>query len=253
MDGADGVLAMITVYLDESGTHDNSPIVVVSASFARPKVWRAWAEDWNKQKSPIRIFHAVDAHNRDGEFEGWAREDRDELVKRILPIIPKHGIDAVISGIDLNALREHLSDRPDVLEKFGAPYLACLHWLIPSVCEKAAALGERRIAFIHEENSFQKEALWVLSFLRRRGLMGDLSAIFRFGGKKDYPPLQCADVIAYEANKQLRQIDGPMRKPWLVMDPNQKFMFKGFDRNSAKELASGLIREFDELGRRNID
>jgi hypothetical protein len=87
----DGIVAVFKVYfkvyMDESGTHDHSPVLTVGAYFARPREWQAWTKRWNVAKRPIKIFHSVDCQNLHGEFEGWSPEERDRLVANLLPVI----------------------------------------------------------------------------------------------------------------------------------------------------------------------
>ena len=33
------------------------------------------------KKNPIKVYHAVDAHNRDGEFKGWDRPKTECLCR----------------------------------------------------------------------------------------------------------------------------------------------------------------------------
>ena len=43
------------------------------------------------ERSPcqiIKVFHAADCANLRGEFEGWTKEQRDQLVAKLLPIMP---------------------------------------------------------------------------------------------------------------------------------------------------------------------
>jgi hypothetical protein len=41
--------------MDESGTHDRSPVVIVAAYVARPRAWREWTKRWNGTKRPIKV------------------------------------------------------------------------------------------------------------------------------------------------------------------------------------------------------
>ena len=43
---------MLKIYMDESGTHDGSPVVTVGAYMARPKEWAGWTTKWNIAKKP---------------------------------------------------------------------------------------------------------------------------------------------------------------------------------------------------------
>ena len=74
----DGVIAVIRSYMDESGIHDNSPVVTVGTYFGRPSQWKLFTKEWNKRKRPIKVFHAADCQNLKGEFEGWDETERDK-------------------------------------------------------------------------------------------------------------------------------------------------------------------------------
>jgi hypothetical protein len=86
----DGFIAVIRVYIDESGIHDGTPVTTVAAYMARPKDWIAFTKEWKRAIRPIECYHAADAANCRGEFKGWESDQVAELAKRALPIIPKH-------------------------------------------------------------------------------------------------------------------------------------------------------------------
>jgi hypothetical protein len=87
---------MIKVALDESGVHDDSPVVTVAAYVAAPPQWRDWTKRWNVAKRPIKVFHAVDCANLAGEFRGWTPEQRDPLVIRLLDVMRESDIPGVV-------------------------------------------------------------------------------------------------------------------------------------------------------------
>ena len=96
--------------MDESGIHDNSPVLTVAAYVARPKDWRVWTKKWNAAKRPIKVFHAVDCANLRGEFKGWNVADRDVLVAKILPVIANGGLEGVVIGIHMDEFRKAVGD-----------------------------------------------------------------------------------------------------------------------------------------------
>ena len=115
--------------MDESGIHDDSPVVTVAAYIGRPRDWREWTKRWNVAKRPINIFHAVDAQTLHGEFEGWSESDRDEVVRRILPVIVEANFPGIVIGIHMHEFTKAMGDRNDLKEVFGTPYGACFQWL----------------------------------------------------------------------------------------------------------------------------
>ena len=237
----DGIVAVIKAYFDESGIHDGSPVVTVGGYFGEPAAWRDFTKEWNRTKRPIKVFHAVDAQNLQGEFEGWSPEDRDELVKRLLPIIPKHPVAAVLMGINLDAFKEAMRGRSDLQEIFGTPYTACFQWALQSLVEHAEKFNfDERIACFHESNDFQREARESFDFIMNDSRYRNISSL-TFGRKEDFVPLQAADILAYEGNKRLRDLSRPQRRSFAALEPdNGRFLFGMFDKTNMHKVVSQL-------------
>ncbi|MGO9947281.1 MAG: hypothetical protein ACLPWG_10580, partial [Steroidobacteraceae bacterium] len=105
LNGKDGWIAVLKAYMDESGTHDESPVVTVGLYVGMPVNWSKWTKDWNRNKRPIKVFHSVDAHNRTGEFEGLTREARNEYCAKLLPVLARHNIMGVTVGIHMDLFK----------------------------------------------------------------------------------------------------------------------------------------------------
>jgi hypothetical protein len=137
---------VLKVYMDESGVHDDSPVVTVAAYVAAPRKWKEWIKRWEVAKRPINVFHATDAQNLRGEFDGWTEEKRDELVKRCLPVIAEADFPGIVIGIHLDEYRKALAGRDDLKVLVGAPYSACFLMGDPIVDVPAIADQKLRTA-----------------------------------------------------------------------------------------------------------
>jgi hypothetical protein len=231
--------------MDESGTHADSPVVTVGAAWAKPSVWKRWTRDWNFAKKPIRVHHSTDCHNREGEYESWSREKRDAYVKRILPVIAGHKIHGRISGLHLLSYQREIKRRPDVAAFFGNPYIVCFQWVISDICEVALDASITRIAFVHETNDYEHDALRAFGLVKARFPQMKLS--IGFTGKDDYVPLQCADVLAFEGNRRLRNTRKPTRNPMKVIDPDgDRIGFIEYDELNMPEFAATMCRLYDD-------
>jgi hypothetical protein len=240
-----GLVVVIEVYMDESGVHGGSAVVTSSAVWARPSVWQKWTRAWCRAKHPIDVFHASECSNRKGEFSGWSREDRDRLVLRLLPTFSAHKLHGRFEGIHVEALNRCLESAPDVNEEFGDPYFACIHWAFKHVCQHAAKTNTTRIAFVHENSNDAEYVLHAFNYTRSK--FPKLQLTLAFGGKKDYVPLQAADLIAYEGYKFLEG-GGVERKPMAALDPTGKRMMKAvYGKDSAALLAVRLRSELQPL------
>ena len=86
----DGILCMLEAYFDDSGTHDDSEIVLWAGLFGNRYQWEFFNQLWAKKladpspgKPPIKRFHMVDCYNSTGEFAGWRRAATDFLAHEL--------------------------------------------------------------------------------------------------------------------------------------------------------------------------
>ncbi|WP_457935790.1 DUF3800 domain-containing protein [Mesorhizobium sp. 10J20-29] len=236
----EGIVVVIEVYLDETGTDHASQIIGVSAVWATKEDWSAWTIDWIKAKAPIRIHHSVDCHGRHGEWEGWSKPDRDKYVLRILPVIRNHYIRGIVAAVDKREINRILSEdhgiKLDPQELVRGYYYVCLQWAIRSSWSELDKAGHRNIAFVHETNDFGARAFE--AFRQSERHFPDSDAQFGTGSKLKFPPLQCADLLAYEGNHQMRDFQKPLRKPLEAIDPTgRRFSFRKYDKSEVGQLA----------------
>jgi hypothetical protein len=218
----DGYVAVLKIFMDETGVHDDADMVAVAAYISRPKYWRAWTKDWNKAKKPIKVFHATDCATFHGEFDGWTKERRDPYVANLLPIIPAHEMAGVVIGVQLKDLAAEMKECAELIEMFGTPYTACFQWAISIIMEIATERGSgERMAFVHEVNDYKGEALKAFSYVNEFLNPRSIPMTMGFGNKADFPPLQAADVLAYEGGKFLKNPMGTPRRAWTALDPDK--------------------------------
>jgi hypothetical protein len=233
---------VLQIFMDESGIHERASVVAVAGYIARPKEWRAWTKRWNAAKRPIKIFHAADCANLRGEFKGWDKNQRDRFVANLLPVIPAHQLAGIVIGINLDDLTEVFKDNPELSEMLGTPYAACFQWAVSIIMEIASKHGPgEAMVFVHEVNNFRGEAIkgfeYVREFLNPRSIPIKL----KFGAKADYPPLQAADVLAYEGAKFLRNSSGTPRRAWTALDPDKtRLIVRRYAKNNMHEMTSRL-------------
>ena len=243
---ADGIVFVLRVFMDESGTHGGSPVLTVGAAWAKPSVWKKWTKDWNLAKKPINVHHSTDCHNRNGEYKDWSRERRDAYVKRILPVIGNHGINGRISGIHLESFKKEIALRPKVVAVFGKPYIVRFQWAISDICAVALNSGTKQVAFIHEHNDYENDACVAFNHVRAR--FPDMALSITFACKREFVPLQCADVLAFEGNRRLRTLGAARRLPLEVIDPTwDRIGYIEYDEKNMPEFVSSMCRLYDVL------
>jgi hypothetical protein len=223
------IVTMLKAFMDETGVHDDAEMVAVGGYISRPKHWRAWTKDWNVHKrkvpqgrQPIKVFHSTDCANYWREFKGWTKEERDPYVAQLLPVMPSHKLSGVVIGIHLPELQKAFNGHPELIEMFGTPYAACFQWAISIIMEIATEHGKgERMAFVHEVNNYKGECLKAFEYVSMYLNPRKIPMTIGFGSKADYPPLQAADVLAYEGGKFLKNPTGTPRRAWTAIDPNK--------------------------------
>lgn len=244
----DGYVMALSIYMDESNTHDGTSYLTVSTAWAKPRVWADWSKDWAEKIKPLKNYHAVDVHNRENECQGWTREARDAMVIRSLPTFPKHNIHGAVACIDRKRLAKGLARRPGIMGQVGHEYIIAF---IFAVTHAMKNLGDESLNFFHEENEWSGSALNHFAKLKKR--YNCPNATLAFGSKTAWPPLQCADVYAYEGYQQL-SLDPTMvnvRKTWQAINvARDKIIVNALiaDDTVTDLLAETLIDWFDRKG-----
>ena len=146
-----------------------------------------------------------------------------------------------VAALDKTGLKHALAARPDVLQYFGDAfaYRACLQWVLLRTWERLEREGFKDIAFFHETNQYASIATDVFVDVQKR--FPNSAANFTMADKCKWVPLQCADILAYEGNHQMRDTS-KARKPLDAIDPTRTRISYVYLREGALgELADILI------------
>jgi len=259
--GAEGVVVVIAttapfdveVFLDESGTDANTPYATVAAVWARPAEWSAWTTKWLLAKAPIRVHHSVDCHNLKGEYEGWNRVfRRDPYVVRLLDVIRDSSVQFRVAAVDKSGLRKAFAARPEVMAALGGDfhYRSSLQWTLERTWDRLEKEGFKNILFVHETNQYAAIASETFASVESRH--PNTSGTFVMAGKGKFVPLQCADILAFEGYRQMKD-QSKERLPLSRIDPfGMRLQFIYHDEEgyttAAKKLIEWVDRKRAELG-----
>jgi hypothetical protein len=241
----DGQLVMIRIYMDESGTHDGSPVVTVGAYFGRPKDWARFTKRWTHALGDLPYYHAADAQALRGPFEGWTETQRNELVIRLLKILHDSPFGGQAAGINMRDYDAGLAGKEHLKKMFGTSYGASFQWVVSLILNAVEHHGTNEaLAFFHEENDFKKEAEEAFAWVKRnrRRHTGPMTLVF--AEKAFLVPLQAADILAYEANKKLRNPEGKSRRSLEALDPSkEKISIRAFTKHNM----DWLVRRMESI------
>lgn len=224
--------------------------MVVAGYVARRSAWNDFSKKWQRALAPIKVFHSNECNGRHGEWDGWSKEDRDEKVKSLLPLLP--GIKGVglAVGIVLKDVEQALQAHPHLKPYWGNPYEACFHWWLSIILEQMhKRQSYEPLAIVHEENQYGDEARSAFNYIKKTFDPHDQLVGFSFGAKNKYVPLQAADILAYEVNKRLQNIEGNPRKSFdVLMRENFEPLIRFYDKQNLGPLISALemSRTLDE-------
>jgi hypothetical protein len=207
------IVMMMAAYFDESGTHAGSPVMWVAGYLFTAEnalqLDREWAETLTE--FGVSCFHMADCAHGVRMFSNLDGQKRKELLIRLVGIIKRRmeiGIAVSISETDFGRI-----DAPHWQR--GGPYtLAALQALAAVVAWADTYSYAGKISYFfeagHEHESLTNKAI---DLLRKRDQVRGASYLryhsHTFAGKCDLRPLQTADLLAYEWQKELRRINMP--------------------------------------------
>ena len=215
-------------YFDESlpgqQVNDESvPEFVVVAGFVNlTENWLPFCIDWGKVldlPKPIQYFHGVEANGRREQFAGFSKEERDEKVIALIDTIREHRPQPLISAVYPADYGKLWGEFPGVMPP--DPYIFCLYHLLIEAADlnrSRKTIEPFKISLIFENNeAMRKKAGETFDYVLKQ--KPELAHIFdglAFADKQLYKPLQAADALAYDLNKeftrQLRSPGSKMRK-----------------------------------------
>ena len=227
----DRIVAVVKLYLDDSGTDPQTPSILMGGLVARPRQWRRCEKEAEQLLSALGIetLHAKEFHNCTGPFEGWTHQQKLDLAGQIGACWQRNKV----VGCFLAAHKENYGLARGARTDLPAAVSQCMALLVQHLMEDGVVRG-----FIEKDG---------LSILVERGnrnsggmqkihdevlvpTYGDLLRSFSFVPKTDSRAIQTADFLAFhvrrhmdaqmKANKGLRFGDvlRKLRQP----DPNVK-------------------------------
>ena len=204
------LLAMFTVYCDETGTDDKNRVAAVCGYIGQAVEWKRFGREWSRvlRRYKVEIMHRSHLETWHGEFtaeQGWEPLRRNSFLSELHPIIKAHtkvGIGSAVIKKDFDEVM------PDSLKKrFGGVYGWCAYGCIAHArnwCRQQTGGQPHPMDWIFEDRDGTGQVKDMFDFLKTRP---DFKKEFRIGpltfGDKILCPLQAADTIAYEIFKQI--------------------------------------------------
>jgi hypothetical protein len=217
---------MLHAYLDDSGSHDQSPFLVLAGYFGSEAQWNKFDRRWRAviEAVGLREFHANRfwahcAGRPIPEYSGWDNQKCNQFISKLVEIIGSHRISPVSStvvtqewsalpqderafltgaGYDDNAT---LTSSGAANKRFFVPFI----WTVQSALRYCNPGHTMHFSFDRNDlisgyaaDYFKYvKTLWA----HRSPKLGDLS----FVESEEASPIQAADLLAYETRRYIIQ------------------------------------------------
>lgn len=207
----------IAAYFDESRNFDEtdgSPGVVAVAGYLGPvTMWEesftpAWRAVLARAPKPVSEFKAADCRHRVGEFKGWSREECDALTRDLIDVItdPAHALIGFGAAV---LMQEALFT--SIVRQQNRHHFA-YWWCVSGVTRDAINLARHQPGEVDtlqcvfdEEKDLWSQATQGFGHVRESSGEFAKRVLPPMSGRShDLPPLQAADLLAYETYKELR-------------------------------------------------
>ncbi len=216
-------MAYLEVYLDESGAHKESPVVVVAGLVASKEQWVEFNREWKQLMGSegVSALHMADLESPYGKFKDWKQDRKEILLIRLVDLIILHTEPYLAYGcvIKKNEFETIKGQYPEI--RISAYQLA----------------GELFAASVHKwASNFPEIEGYSLCFDRGQKLLNQTLPIadeqkiygtIKKGDKSSMPPLQAADFLAYETYKYVLNLMAgqprPIRKSFERLLKNEKY------------------------------
>ena len=236
---------MLRAYFDDSGTHKESPVVVLGGLLGLPEDWEKLEDEWREKlsapmpgKPSLKAFHLSHCVGHFDEFEVYSFAECESLRHDFRQIILSSNLRQISLAIPRADWDEIVV--PPYREIMGTAEEACFVQFIEHSMAIVRPLksANLKIAYVYDIGRASERLEFIASLFKKYAAHRPEFGSFSWGKVKDMPPLQAADTIATEAY-------------WAV----QKWIDDGDLENTSahsKQLLGGMAGEGQILDREAI-
>jgi len=252
---------MLTLYGDETGTHDEkglepgSDVCGIYAYAAWEKDWKKFVRMWNNRlRGKVESFH-MNKFMREKEFpyRNWKTTKRDKFIQSLIKVARDKtcfGWGALLYVPDYD---RHVPN--DLKKERGHPYYFSFQlffdMLLPQLERFDPPLPKgQQVAFFFEENQFQglaSKAFWDIKTVRdKNNRLGSIT----FLSKGKCVAFQAADMAAWVFKDDLsRQKQGLTRRDWVnKLIARQNVQVGYYDHKNLAKYVAGVRQTRRLLG-----
>jgi hypothetical protein len=250
---------MLVGYFDDSGTHDDSEVIVMAGFVGTEEQWKQLEKSWADKlleplpnKPALKRFHMVRYMHRDHEFSRYSEAERDAVIHDFRQLILDAKLIGNVTAVDRVAWDQIMIGPLRLL--FGNAEWFCVNSCMSFAINQATeALQDKKVSLIFDD--------------RPEIVKGPFQAILSkfmalYNGDPEFPswphlakcsflpseahtPLQAADMLAWESHhhavRWLHETSGPRPRAHVQPFVETGLITAGFaDRATIQGMAAGL-------------
>lgn len=254
---------ILTAYLDESGTHDDSPVTVMAGILANAAQWARFEEAFSALQKAygFRVFHTKKFKRRTGDFKGWNPHKQVALMLDLAKLTEgafAESVTFVLDNADYEATYKK-GNKPRRLRlesKYGLCFRNCLMFFILEIVKRDLEYyGRPPTLYIVLESGHPNwsEVRDIFNETKReiRELSGfDILGDINFADKDGRTPLMMADFLAHTTLMATRGAlpvapnERPFREPAPPIPPGESGVTHlRFGPGGLADLKEALIKK----------
>jgi Protein of unknown function (DUF3800) len=250
------LFVILTVYMDESGTHRGSPCVAVASAMANVRQWGEFQKGLDKLKREFgfSVLHMKDFKAGKGEFKGWTREKGFSLITDLTNLATDTLMYSADFVIDESAYKEFKRDLPSKIRvdsRYGLGFRICLSAQVEEIYRRLShhkKFSEARLHVVMESgcsNAGDAKRIYDETKGKLKSASPFLASL-TFSAKSEADPLMFADFLAHSA-----YIKGPEKRDHTASSATMPRREKGrivhfsFDADGIQAVKRKLIDELE--------
>jgi hypothetical protein len=216
-------MALIHLYLDESGHSAEHPFVVVAGLIGMADQWEGFKDRWDAilAEHDVDEFHMTDFEARRGKFKSWSEDRKRTLLKALMDEIASRRVFLFGADVSMEWFRsfDWEAGFPGMQPPSDAYHLAMQDVIqgairVSNTGTQVPTTGNMLAVVMGEQREFRHMAGAYYRAVHHFDETGTLIPAATFTTPKEYPQLQAADIAAFELRWHITRPD-LNRYPWL--------------------------------------
>ena len=242
----------VKMYVDESGTDNNTDTVVVAGYLSTADAWGLFCDDWKQVLKEYKVthFHCSEFNSQHSFYKSWDRWAKENFITELTKVIRNHTKFGFAVAIDKKLYARIFP--PEIKDAFVNEYTFCLWMFLDSFQKELntradlAFAKDEPIAFFFEQQptNFKCRTDVVynlrLQFANHKKTFGAHAFLPKEGDLNS--PLQACDLLACRFRKAAAR----------ALKDGDKFSVKGWDVDLGignKDMLAGYHHDADALKR----